>query len=150
MVLSRFGGSNAFDPRIQLAGQLNDQDVISSTVLVDSDLFFSVQANHIYSAVFFQAFEAGFTGDLDFAYTVPVGTTGQHGFNDAATVDLGVRLLSSGSGAGVERQLRDWVWLWTTNAGILQHQFAQDVSEAVNTRLLRGSNARMWDFGLVP
>jgi hypothetical protein len=138
---------------------LADVSVTSSTALVDADtgLAVALDADSIYIWDAYLAYDAGATGDLKLAWTVPSGTTGHWcgwGLATGTTGSIGdmaaIRAAGYGSGNTLSfggsasfsgfLALRAAGYIDTAAAaGTLQLQFAQNPSNATATILKGGS-----------
>ena len=146
---------------------LNDVSVTSSTTLVNADtgLAIALEADSIYLWDAYIAYDAGATGDLKLAWTVPASTTGHWcgwGLSTATTGSIGdmVAIRAAGYGSGntlsfggsasfsgfLALQARGYIDTAAT-AGTLQLQFAQNTSNATATILKGGSWVRVVKAG---
>lgn len=134
-----------------LAYKTADETVSSSTTLQDDDdLFFDVGANELWFGMFMlRVSAANETMDIKFAFTVPFGSSISGGMQSyfAATAVKFVNLeteftshqLPSGS-APNEAGINWRFWLETSSTpGTVQFQWAQNVSDAGDLTVMKGS-----------
>jgi hypothetical protein len=135
----------------------------SSTTLTDAtDMAIALEADALYALEGYLAYNAGATGDLKCAFTVPTGTTGHWGLYPIATAstgsvgDLDARRQTSFGAAttqaaggsdsfGSEMMCPVLGYIDTAGtAGNLQLQVAQNTSSGTSTVLKAGSWLMVW------
>jgi hypothetical protein len=131
----------------------------NTTLFNDTHLFLPMQTNAWYALDGMLVWESGTTGDIKFGWTVPAGAFMQRwsliGIDTTATTLIGVTNVGISSSAGTTLA-RGGVAVGTMEvghlqglvqtagtAGNLQLQWAQNASEAVNTRLKQYSWIRL-------
>lgn len=132
-----------------------DTSRTSSTTLLDATgLSVSLEASTAYLIDGYIAYDAGETGDLKVAFTIPsgatghwslfgigTGTTGSIGDTTAVRVSALTSTCAVGGSAAFSSQLvalpRGYVL--TSSAGTMQMQFAQDTSSGTSTTIKSGS-----------
>jgi len=124
----------------------------SSTLQNDNHLVFSIGANEKWSFELVLFYTSGTTPDIKFAITVPSGATLKWGPSQALYGTSGTWVLTaitevSGNSVAVAGQAAAvmCVVFWgyvanSTNAGNVQLQWAQEVANASDTKVLAGSH----------
>jgi len=138
--------------KVRTVVKTSDQEIISDiTVADDDELFISLLANKRYLLKFDIIYEGDALGDIRFAFSVPAGSTGQHG-SVAANGQITFNLTSvdgyNAGGATVEEHAYITVWITTSaTAGNITLQWAQITSNAVATKVLEKSVLLVREIG---
>ncbi|MES2209433.1 MAG: hypothetical protein V4515_04520 [Chloroflexota bacterium] len=141
-----------------LARATADVTRTSSTTLTDATgLAIALEADALYALEGYLAYNAGETGDLKVAFTVPAGATGHWGLYPIATASTGsigdldarrqaafgaATTQAAGGSAAFSSELMCPVFGYidtAATAGTLQLQFAQNTSSGTGTTLKAGS-----------
>ena len=126
-----------------------DQTINNSTVLVDAtDLAFDVGANEKWFFSLTLLFNFHPTPDGDLAWTVPALSTGawyvrSAGVSTAQATSLTTEIKVNGTGTEA-LQILEGFYVGGANAGTVQLQFAQTLSNAADTTMRKGSTIRAW------
>jgi hypothetical protein len=130
----------------------SDQTVVSSTTLAnDSDLFFAIAANEVFTfQVYLSTYSAASTGGLKASFTGPAGSTVQYGGPNAiylANGSVTAGIWSTGGLATdylVDANNRSLLFSGTISngatAGNLRFQWAQNTSTATGVTVKAGSS----------
>ena len=142
------------DPNTKTVYKAGDEDVTSSTALQDDDdLFFTIAANETWTGTFvlFVADLNGGSADLQMKITVPTGATVRYGSSGGdGIITLGEDsqdYVDSTGGTLVfghsssDEYVHEIVFSIknSTNAGTVQLQWAQNVSQGSEVRMIQGS-----------
>ena len=126
----------------------------SNTLQNDNDLVIPVGVNQVWWIEFHLVYNSGATPDIQFAVTVPSGSTlGLRGIGGNAagtlvenhTVTSGGGLAFQGDGANRLLTLECWISVSTT-PGYAQLQWAQNTANVSDTTVLAGSHLLAWQI----
>lgn len=129
------------------------QSVVSSTTLVDcTGMSFAIGANEVWMGYWVPAWEAGASGGIKWAVTLPSGCVGRsRGVNGVSTdgfasndVDI---TAGGGRTAAYNLQTAHILYFNITNgstAGTVQFQFAQNASNGTNTTISKNAQLIAW------
>lgn len=124
-----------------------DETVNNNTGLQDDDdLVVTLEANKYYAFELWLEFNSTAVADIKFAFTIPAGATVEWGHLRYTGASLVLALISGtgtsspadGAGADSNVYIRGFVYT-AAAAGDLQLQWAQQVLEATDTKVLEGS-----------
>jgi hypothetical protein len=133
------GGSN---PTMLVAVKTSDETINSdSTMTTDTDLQFSPTINKMYSVEGLMLFDVDATPDIKFTFTGPSGATMSWRHNPSSSTMFNITSIVAG--AGVAGQIRGLNIVGTlfmsSTGGTVGMQWAQNVSDAADTILKKGS-----------
>jgi len=122
-----------------------DETIVSSTTLQDDDeLKFTATANKTYSGIFLIFYQTAGAPDIKYALSIPTGatatsgTTGWHAADNGATDDFTSSKVVASAATVSIFEIPFKVEMGST-AGEVVFQWAQNVSNAANTTVQRGS-----------
>ncbi len=127
-----------------------DETVTSSEVLQDDDeLKFTPNVSKNYGYILNLLINSGTTPDFKGAFSLPTDATMDQQSNDFQKIaqdqdDATVALVNSGTGNAGSYQLTGRLIMDTT-AGDVNFQWAQNVSNAGDTKVLKGSYLLVWE-----
>jgi hypothetical protein len=127
----------------KLVRKTADETVSNSTILQDdNDLFFAIGANEIWSVNLVVVLTSSTVADFRGAITAPSGATGQWGragSNNYTALDGSAYDFHSGQGATRVMVILDALVVNGVTAGNVRFQWAQDVAEVSDTKVLTNS-----------
>ncbi len=139
------GPGNYRSSYLRLVVSQSDQVVNNTTTLIDHDeLFMDLRINTTYAFYITLIYDSGTTPDIKMGWTVPSGTSMAWqglGFGNGQTAlfETGIEV-PNGGGAGAPMVISDGGRIITgSTAGFLQMQFAQNVANVSDTKVLQGT-----------
>lgn len=142
------------DQRLQIKVKTIDELINNNTVLQnDDELFLPVKANTRYYGRVVFLLETSAVAQLKNSITAPVGATGAFAENPAGTsinvFAFGTGTSSgAGGGAGITHAFILNFWITTgANGGNVQYQWAQNVAEISDTKVLQRSTMLLYEVG---
>ncbi len=131
---------------IIVAVKASDETVNNNTLQNDDDLLFAVGVNEEWLVEVYLLTISGTTPDFKFAWALPAGATADgEVYEPAEGAPFGFQVVHdstavTASGAGALRAFKMWsVILVGGNAGNVQLQWAQNTTDAGDTKMLTGS-----------